>query len=100
MALISYGTICSYFPFELFGDLLYIKPDYLDTKRSNHAIVCGLDALFHVNKGAVAIRAEFVGNLRIEDVTISDITNLGDDFHWLCKKQFLLDNMQTFHPQW
>jgi len=40
-------------------------------------IVCGGDAMHHVNKGAVGLRAEFVKDLSLKEVSIKDVHNFG-----------------------
>eukprot|EP00494_Astrolonche_serrata_P024314 UN24572 len=82
-------------PGTLLDTLLYSKSDIVERRQTKHHFVCGHDALFHVNKGVVGIRVEFMGNVLLDNVEVMNIANDGDMTHWFCDREFqLYDNME------
>jgi len=81
------------------GKLFVSDPDITSRRQSHHRITCGADAMFHINKGIVGLRLEFLGNVTLNDVTVENIENVGDAGHWLCDRKFqLFDNREVVQP--
>lgn len=64
--------------------------DVTDRRQRRHYITCGHDTMFHVNKGAIGIRLEFVEDVVLDGVVVEDIENTADAGHWLCGEQYRL----------
>eukprot|EP00808_Paulinella_micropora_P031776 g29842.t1 len=63
---------------------LFISPEIfayadgiLEVSDSKHKVDCNLDAMGHVNKGAMGVRLEFIDNIFMKDVTVDRIRNEG-----------------------
>jgi len=45
--------------------------------ETDSEFVCNLDAMSHVNKGVVGLRVEFLNNIHLTDLEITNLTNVG-----------------------
>merc|ERR1719461_8467 len=70
--------------------LLETKSDFTERRQTKHHVVCNADALFHPNKGIAGMRLEFLQNVLVDSVSMSDFYNGGDFDHWLCRKKYQL----------
>lgn len=83
-----------------FAALLQRSPDVYKRRQERHSISCGGDTMFHVNKGAIGIRLEFVSNVKVSNVQVRDVRNTADAGHWLCGEQYRIPKtMELVKPQ-
>ena len=76
------------------------QPDSLLFVRTRHFLVCDLDTMFHKMQGVIGVKLRWVRAARLVDVHVSELTNLGDDWHWVCKQSYKLpENRQVLMPQ-
>ena len=87
-------------PGATFTTLLQRSPDVYKRRQERHYISCGGDTMFHVNKGAIGIRVEFVSNVKLSNVKVRDVRNTADAGHWLCGEQYRIPKtMELVKPQ-
>ena len=54
--------------------------------------------MFHPLSGVIGIKIVESDNVKLWQVSIDDLKNVGEDSHWICQEEFKLPNGQTIRP--
>ena len=57
-----------------------------------------MDTMFHPMSGVIGIKIVESDNVKLWQVSIDDLKNVGEDSHWICQEEFKLPNGQTIRP--
>ena len=57
-----------------------------------------MDTMFHPMSGVIGIKIVESDNVKLWQVTIDDLKNVGEDSHWICQEIFKVPNGQTIKP--
>ena len=57
-----------------------------------------MDTMFHPMSGVIGIKIVESDNVKLWQVSIDDLKNVGEDSHWICQEEFMVPNGQTIRP--
>jgi len=86
-------------PGTVLDSLFTTAADIVERRQTKHRLVCNHDALFHPNKGLVGIRAEFIQEVIMQNISMTELSNTGDDNHWLCTRKYRLENLELLKAE-
>ena len=57
-----------------------------------------MDTMFHPLSGVIGIKIVESDDVKLWQVSIDDLKNVGEDSHWICQEDYKLPNGQTIKP--